>query len=308
MLKALKALAVGAALAPFLVGSAYAHEPHHTAEDGSLVYSAIVELGGGWLATSDVEDDADREISDGDFGVVEGAARASIPLASNASIQFDLDGMLGINERDEGEESGDEYLQNFFFASLHLTLRDSSTGALGILGSYGESNGGDDDEAQVLFGGLEAQAYLGPYTLYAQGGYMAADDETEGDVITDAYWARLAGRAFLFDDNARLQVEVAYISGDENADDHTINGWAYGGRFDHAPGGGPVSYFIGYRGSYIENHDSSNDRLRDHTGLIGVALRLGAENLRDEDRRGATLDTPAWAMGRWTGWTLDVVD
>ena len=51
MLKALKTLAVGAALAPFLVGSADAHDPHHTAGDGFLVYSAIVELGVGGLFT-----------------------------------------------------------------------------------------------------------------------------------------------------------------------------------------------------------------------------------------------------------------
>ena len=309
MLKALKAQAVGAALAPFLVGSAYAHEPHHAAGDGFLVYSAIVELGGGWLLTSDVEDPS--EIDDPDFGVVAGAARASIPLGSHFSFQFDLDGMLGLNERDEGD--GDDYLQNFYFASGHLTLRSSSIGALGILGSYGESNGAEVEEAQVWFAGLEAQGYLGPVTLYAQGGYMQADDENENNVITDAYWGRVAGRVF-FTPNSRLQVEGAYINGEENkpvegpGDSQTIHGWAYGGRFDHAPGGSPLGYYLAYRGSYIENHGPDYDSLRDHTGLIGIALRLGAENLRDEDRRGATLDTPAWAMGRWTAWSVNAVD
>ena len=293
---------MGAALAPFLVGSADAHDPHHTAGDGFLVYSAIVEVGGGWLTTTDVEDPG--ELDDPDFGVVEGAARASIPLGSNVSFQFDLDGMHGITAR---EESGDDALQGFFFTSAHLTLRGSSIGALGILGSYGQAYGGDD--AQVWFGGLEVQGYLGPVTLYAQGGYMQADDQSEGDVITDGYWGRVAARIF-FTPNSRLQAEGAYIAGEENdgSPHDRISGVAYGGRFDHAPGGGPLGYYLAYRGSYIENHDSDNDSLRDHTGLIGIALRLGAESLRDEDRRGATLDTPAWAMGRWTGWSIDVLD
>jgi hypothetical protein len=305
VLKALKALAVGAALAPFLVGSADAHDPHHTAGDGGLVYSAIVELGGGWLLTSNLQSDADNRIDDSDFGVVEGAARASIPLGSNASFQFDLDGMHGITAR---EQSGDDALQGFFFTSAHLTLRGSSIGALGILGSYGQAYGGDSDNAQVWFGGGEAQLYLGPVTLYAQGGYMQADDGSEGDVITNAYWARAAARVF-FTPNARLQLEAAYTEGEENDDfdEDVIRGYAAGLRFDHAPGGGPVSYFIGYQGSFIENEDN-DAQLADHTGLVGIGLRLGAENLRDEDRRGATLDTPAWAMGRWTGWSIDVLD
>ena len=309
MLKALKALAVGAALAPFLVGSAYAHDPHHTAENGFLVYSAIVELGGGYLWTSNVEQDADDTIEDRDFPVVEGAARASIPLASHLSFQFDLDGMLGINRREPASGDDDDNLQNFFFASAHLTLRGSSIGALGILGSYGESSGGADEEAQVWFAGVEAQGYLGPVTLYAQGGYMSGDDGDEGDVIDKAYWGRGVARVFL-GQNARLQAEGAYITGEENSDsdEDEIQGWAGGLRFDHAPGGGPVSYFLGYRGSYIESDDTEAGQLADHTGLVGLALRLGAESLRDEDRRGATLDTPAWAMGRWTGWTLTVID
>ncbi len=304
--KMLKALAVGGALASLLVSAAYAHEPHHAkASPDELVYSAIVEVGAGYLWTS-TEDGASDSIDDRDFPVIEGAARANIPLASNFSIQFDLDGMVGINERDD---SGDDYLQNFFFGGFHVTWRDPSTAAAGILFSYGESNGGDDEEAQVFFFGGEAQGYFDNLTLYGQAGYMVADDASNTDVITDAFWLRGVGRYFL-SPNQRLQAEFAYINGEENqgagADD--IDGWAWAGRYDQAINDGPLTIFVSYRGSYIREDESTDDTLTDHTVLVGIALRLGAENLRDEDRRGATLDTPAWAMGRWTGWTLDVVD
>ena len=310
----LKTLAVGGALASLLVSAAYAHEPHHAkaspdelakASPNELVYSAIVEVGAGYLWTS-TEDGASDDIDDEDFPVIEGAARANIPLASNFSIQLDLDGMLGIQER--GRPGGEDYLQNYFFASGHLTWRDPSTAAAGVLFSYGESNGGDDEEAQVWFVGAEAQGYFDNLTLYGQAGYMVADDETEDDVITDAFWLRAVGRYFL-GPNQRLQAEFAYINGEENdSSPDDIDGWAWGGRYDQAINDGPLSFFVSYRGSYIRKDESTDDTLTDHTVLVGIALRLGAENLRDEDRRGATLDTPAWAIGRWTGWTLAVVD
>ncbi len=304
----LKALPVGGALATLLastalVSTAYAYElPQAGANEP--VYSAIVEVGVGFLGTS-TEDGASNEIEDDSFPVIEGAARANMPLASNVSIQFDLDGMLGLNERDE--DDGDDYLQNFFFASWHLTWRDPSRAAAGVLLSYGESNGGEDEEAQVFFFGGEAQGYFDNLTLYGQAGYMIADDENENDVITDAFWLRGVGRYFL-SPNQRLQAEFAYVNGEENesnADD--INGWAWGARFDQGIRNGPLTFFVSYRGSFIDN-DGTGDNLTDHTALVGIALQLGAKDLRDEDRRGATLDTPAWAMGRWQGWLLDTVD
>ena len=57
--------------------------------------------------------------------------------------------------------------------------------------------------------------------------------------------------------------------------------------------------------SAVVRHD---DGLTDHTVLVGISLRLGAPNMKAEDRRGATLDTPSWAIGRAAGWTLDVID
>ena len=303
------AAAVGGALASLLVSAAlvstaYAYELPQ-AGPNEPVYSAIVEVGVGFLGTSaDLKEE--DSIDDESFPVIEGAARANIPLAANVSIQLDLDGFLGINERDE--DDGDDYLQNFFFASWHLTWRDPSRAAAGVLLSYGESNGAENEEAQVFFFGGEAQGYFDNLTLYGQAGYMVADDENENDVITDAFWLRGVGRYF-FGPNQRLQGEFAYINGEENdSGADTEVGWAWGARFDQGIRNGPLTFFVSYRGSHIDNDDSSAGSLTDHTALVGLALQLGAKDLKDEDRRGATLDTPAWAMGRWTGWLLEVVD
>ncbi len=145
-------------------------------------------------------------------------------------------------------------------------------------------------------------------TLYGQLGYMQADDEDETDVITDAFWARVVGRYFPTE-KSRLQAELLSINGEENdssADD--IDGWGWGLRYDRAIKDGPVSWFASYKGTYIDSDDGDDGDLTDHTAFVGIKLALGARNMKDEDRRGATLDTPAWAMGRWTGWTLGVVD
>ena len=56
----------------------------HSGGGSGLLYSANVEIGAGWLFT-DASEDADSSLDDSDFAVIEGAARASIPLASNWS-------------------------------------------------------------------------------------------------------------------------------------------------------------------------------------------------------------------------------
>ena len=308
----LKTIAVCGALAALMINTAFAHEPHHAkASSNKLIYSTNVEIGAGYLWTADRENRGDSRLDDENFAVIEGAARASIPLAKNVSAQFDIDAFLAINERDEDDccSGGDDYLQHFGFVSAHLTWRDRSKGAVGVLASYGEASAGNSEEAQILIVGAEAQAYLGDFTLYGQGGYMTADDESNNDVMTDAWWGRLVGRYFP-NPNSRLQGELFYIDGEENASSgvQDIEAFAWGARYDHAINNGPVSLFASYRGVRTEDDHSDASKITDHKALVGVSLRLGAPTMKDEDRRGATLDTPAWAIGRAVGWTINVID
>ncbi len=185
--------------------------------------------------------------------------------------------------------------------------------ALGAFGLVGSVNGGDAENATIGLFGLEAQKYWNNVTLYGQGGVFYADDEDADDVMTNAWFVRGVARKFV-DPNSYIAAELSYADGEENedasgdVDDLTALSW--GLKYERMKTDMPIAWFVEYKGSHIVEDDASSgsndDELTTHAGLVGLRFQFGATSAIENDRRGATFDMPD--VGRWTGWTIDVVD
>lgn len=298
---------VSTAFATAMISSALAADfdpsPVHVQELDFAIQAEITG-GGTWL-----DEGGAATIDDEDYPFLSGAARASIPFNPNWSAQLDIDGLATFTSR----SNGDDNLQDYFFGSGHLTWRDPTSFAFGAFGSVGSSSGGEDENATFWLIGAEGQFYLPTVTLYGQAGYFEADDENENDVITDAWFARAVVRWFIGPD-MRLQGEGSYTNGDENdspAGDFEM--WSWEVRYDQRFTGTPVGWFIGYNGMWGELDPAAaatpNESFTEHSFWAGLSFTFGYNSkmtLLDNDRYGATLDTPE--IGRWTGYTTEVID
>ncbi len=222
-------------------------------------------------------------------------ARLSLPLGTNLSIQSDVDVEWNDRAFDNNDVSGQRWN---FQGAAHLSWRDPSRGLFGVFGGAGTSHYNDyvpGYSTNVHFVGGEAQVYIDNITLYAQGAYVNLEEELDGD----GFFARGVGRYFL-DADTRFQVEGLYANlsfFDGPSADYDVFQW--GARFDtvwnNAPIIGTLPLFIAYRGTRrdgcfgpgVADGDTS-----DHTIMAGFSYHWGANSKLDNDRRGATLDTP----------------
>jgi hypothetical protein len=264
------------------------------------------ELLGGWAWIKE----EDTDLDDDGYPFIEGAGRVSIPFADSFSLQLDGDGLANFLGGDDPEDN----VHNFFIGSAHLSFRDPEAFALGIFGGAGVAHGGDDNGAQLSMIGAEGQLYLANLTLYGQAGGFWADDESNNNVMSDAFFLRGVARYFL-DPDTRLQGEVAFASGEENDPDQPNiddDAWTWGARFDRRITGTPVGWTIGYQGTRVEGEacDTCGDEhVTEHAVFAGLTFTFGYHSemtLIDNDRRGATFDTPD--IGRWAGYTVEVVE
>ena len=310
----MKKFLLGSVCALAITGSAYAADyeppqPHAQADDG-LFYTGLIEAWGGWTF-AEGDPDNGTVIDDEDHPALGGSARVNIPFSDNFSGQLDFDGEANLLN---GDQIDDNYGHSFV-GTGHLSLRDPSSHLIGVFGSIGVSSAGEDEQASMFVIGGEGQLYLGNFTLYTQAGFFTSDGEDNAgdDSIEDAVFVRAVGRAFLTP-TSRLEVEGTVASGDidpQGTADDSDPMWAWGARYEQQIGGigganMPLAWFIGYRGSYAENQSDNTD-YTDHTAMVGLRFLFGAPSLQDNDRRGATLDTP-WAIQRWVGYSLESLD
>ena len=256
------------------------------------------------VTSADAHDSND--LDDETYPLIEGAARVNIPTSSEWALQLDIDGLATFTDRSDGEDN----LQTGFTAGAHFAYRESDQSALGFFGAIGSSNGGDDENANFLLGGIEGQLHANNTTLYGQFGYFNADDETENDVITDAWIFRGVGRYFHTPDQ-RFQAELTYAAGEENDSTETdIDAWGWGVRYDQRFSGSPLGWAIGYNGMQIEDSDTGgSDEVTEHTAFIAITFLFGhgtTPTLQDNNYRGATWDLPD--VARMTAYTIAVVD
>jgi hypothetical protein len=225
-------------------------------------------------------------------------ARLSLPLGGNLSLQSDVDVEWNDRAFDNNAVSGQRWS---FQGAGHFTWRDPSHGLFGVFGGVTASSHNDTDpdyRTNMRFVGAETQYYLEDLTFYAQAAFV----DQQGELTGDGYFARGVGRWFMGVDT-RIQVEGLYSNlkfQDGASADYDVYQW--GARFDtlweDAPLLGNMPLFLAYRGTYRDGclgnefpNAADNDTM-DHTVMAGLSYSWGAPSKMDNDRRGATLDTP----------------
>ena len=228
--------------------------------------------------------------------------RLSLPLGTNLSIQSDASLEYTEFAFNNDFNPGLDYT---YHGAGHLSLRDPGFGLIGAFGGIGTTSSDVNYTSRQDFGfaGGEVQGYFGDFTLYAQGGYI---DLFEGyELVDNGFFGRGVARWFVTPDS-RFQVEGAYAQFDRDHDFDEINIWQWGARYDFVWSGIPLidtlPLFVGYRGVYREACDFPTDdgNATDHTLMIGTNFFFGgggSATLKDQDRYGATLDTPP--IGNW---------
>lgn len=224
-------------------------------------------LGGLWL---------DAEGGNQNAWVAGGAARLNYPIDARWNIQGDLfaDGAWF----DEGD-------LNSYGGALHAYWRDPNSFALGAFTSV-TGYGGDVPSGYYSFAvGPEAQVYLDNLTLYGQVYYSQLRNSNISD-HADIWGGRAVARYFA-QPNLRFDGEVGYRSLDviNGGTDVVTLAFQANYRFDNTP----WTVFGRYQFDHL-SADNSDANL--HKLVVGVRATFGADTLMDEDRNGATMDTP----------------
>jgi opacity protein-like surface antigen len=146
--------------------------------------------------------------------------------------------------------------------------------------------------------------------LALQGGYLDSESE-DGEHFNDAWFVRGIGQVFFNDGRTMLQGDIAFTQGtqdyDEPGDDpDDMDLVAWGLELEHAPdvhlGGGAMSLFAAYQGLHMveASDDDEDDKITDHTVMLGLKFRFGAMTPGERERATAP-DLPN--VGRWLGAT-----
>ena len=255
------------------------------ADDYGLVFAALGEISGGY-----------RHADSSDYvnmvgGMVSGAGRVSIPLHDRFSVQIDGDAETYFITGDQSWEPSGLWL-----AGGHASWRDPMRGLFGAFAAtgYGLQTNFDNSTDYELgyLVGLEGQVYLDALTFYAQAGYadFEADNEPEGFI--EGWFVRGVGRWFPSDDSM-VEAELAYghtsqfVDGSDNGN---ILNWGLQGKM-RITESMPIYATAAYRGGYYDA-TSEDDDGSEHMFTVGFNVLFGPRSLKDNDRRGATLDLP----------------
>ena len=297
-----RTLTVSSALAGFLSVPAFAADV--APPDDSLLFAALFGISAGIQDASGSKDDEDDNEVDVDAGsnfTLAGHGHVSIPLGDTFSAQLD-----GQSEFYDRANNNEDEAQGAHMLGGHLSFRDPGMGLIGIFGGAGmgyNDDGDDDGDGIGFLAGIEGQLYLDQFTLYAQVGWADINVDSEDEGFTDAWFARGVARYF-FSEDFLLQAEVSYgenshfVDGD---DDSEIWNWGALGKMRLSESM-PIYGTLEYRGGDYWTEDQEGDSVEEHAVLIGLDFVFGATTLWENDRRGATLDTPM-LPARAAAWT-----
>jgi len=137
--------------------------------------------------------DADGINSDGLFY---GGAALSVPLGDAFGLQADVTALNTFGETAYG-------------GTLHFFTRDPGSHLLGAVGGYVDTGNGN-----MLWGGGEAEAYLGNVTLRAIAGASGTEISGAG---SDTDFLGIAEASFYATDNLRFSAEVSTVTRFESA-------------------------------------------------------------------------------------------
>ena len=268
--------------------------------DDSLLFSALLGISAGVQDVS--EGKGSPTPAAGTELTIAGHGHVSIPLGEAFSAQLDGQGEL-YDRAAQGEDAG----QGAYMLGGHLSLRDPGMGLIGIFAGAGmgqNDDGSDDGQGIGYIAGVEGQFYLDQFTFYAQGGWadIVVDDHPDEGFV-DGWFVRGVARYF-FSEDFLLQAEVSYGETSEYVDgDSKGEIWNWGAlakmRLSESM---PIYGTLEYRGGNYEETEDFAESVEEHAFLIGLDFAFGANNLWENDRRGATLDTPM-LPARAAAWT-----
>lgn len=210
---------------------------------------------------------------DSETGTSYGAAgRLNYNFNRNWNVQGDLffDG-LSIDEADI----------HSFGAAAHMFWRQPSSFALGGFVSV-ESIDLDDDDVTRWVIGPEGQVYFGNVTLYGQAYYGRLRDDGES---LDTWGGRGIVRYF-FTENVRVDGELGFRTIEGFGDSLTTFTAAAQGNYRFT--GTPLTAFGRYQFDSVSGEGDADL----HKFVVGLKATFGADTLLEEDRHGATMDTP----------------
>lgn len=248
--------------------------------------------------SGEVDPGEDLSLLIGAYGAI------SIPLGTNLSIQQDVSYEYG----SQASNNDSDVINDLFLYSgqlgTHLSWRDPNAGLIGGFGGFGKANAADISNNYIFAGG-EAQAYLGEWTLYGQGGWFDSESDWYYEAgLNDAFFVRGVARWFMTPDS-RLQGEFSYASGEYGYYEDTATVLEWGVRYDWVWQDIPVvgaltgamPLFVAYRGNFADGGGDSGE-LWANTFMVGTSYHFGGSNKQEFDRVGAPLDLPN--IGRWT--------
>jgi hypothetical protein len=224
-----------------------------------------------------------------------GEARVNWWFAPNWSIQTDLEA----EGTGQYQDTGDGRIMGT--VGKHLTWRDPSRGALGILGGYTMTNilAGLGSTSRTFFGG-EGQLYLGNFTLYGQGGGTWFHNSTNNETVWDNAWFIRGVARWFITPNDKLQGEIGYASGRDllDGDDPNVVNW--GMLYERNKFlGTPFSAYLEYAGFRYKQY---NDHITENLVMVGMKIYFNQDTLLSNDRTGATFDMPKFMRAQaWSG-------
>lgn len=212
-----------------------------------------------------------------------GASRINWAFAPGMSAQFDLAGQFA------ADAYYAEYSTFSLYGAAHLNKRTDTH----LLGIFGGVSGTSDYEGYYgwdtsLFGGVEGQLYNGPFTLYAQIGWIGQIAGYYGPTYNPSYtfgylFGQVEARYFITP-NTKLAANLGFVSG-------AVWGYyggqttvSYGAEIEHRLASNPFSFF-----GRVQGFNSTYTGMNVYRVTAGLRLNFGSSSLFDQDRNGATL-------------------
>ena len=259
--------------------------------------SGYVELSTGWGNT---KTDFSNPTLDVDGWALGGAGRGTYWWSRNASIQLDAQAE-GTSFNNSNGNNG-HVSEHRYLIGAHATWRDSRY-LWGVFGAGGDASSGlvvGGSSLSVRHGmiGGEAQAYLGPLTLYGQVGYDTTISEPVNAPFNNAHawFVRGTGRYYVTA-NTRLEGTVYYAGGSANfiggIPSLDFNALDLRAKIEHKLAASPFSLFAAYewsRHKFDANVNFNAFKIEDQKFTAGVRLYLNEKTLQWNDNNGTTLD------------------
>jgi hypothetical protein len=233
----------------------------------------------------------DYETTDGDDStdlVISGSASLAMAFGKSWSAQLDV-----LGEQVTMGDDLDQY-SSMQGIGVHLSHRMPGEGLIGVFAGYGRGSPTDEETWSGGWVGIEGQLWLENITLAAQAALLDISDFNGGDdegLDEDAFLLRGIGRYF-FTHDVKAEVEVAYVEASNVIDgDDDGNAFEWGvsvqARLADAPLYGTLSYRNGHYDATTEDDEGDVS-----TVSVSLSYLFGTNSLMENDRSGASLDTP----------------